>query len=54
MTASPVVVFPLLAAFFLLAALLEMLRQDRRQGRIRAWLLLALSFGAVAAWLHGR
>jgi hypothetical protein len=51
-TLSPQQIFPLLAGLFLLATVYEILRRDSRRGRIRAWLLLAMSFGAVSAWMR--
>jgi hypothetical protein len=43
--------FPLLAAGFLVAALLRALRVRRFDPAVRTWGLLALVFGAVSAWL---
>lgn len=44
---QPVHLFPWLALLFVLLAL----RRGRRAGA-RTWWLLALAFGAVAAWLR--
>jgi hypothetical protein len=51
-TASPLHLFPWLAGLFLLATVYEILRRDGRKARVRTWLLLALSFGAVSVWLR--
>lgn len=53
---DPRQLFPVLAAVFLLLALVSGLRRGPGrgflQGAARTWLLLALVFGAVSAWLR--
>jgi hypothetical protein len=44
--------FPLLALGFLAAALWRYARTRQWRGAAFTWLLMALIFGAVAAWLH--
>lgn len=49
---DPRQLFPLLAAVFLVLAVVSGLRRGRWRGAPFTWLLLALIFGAVAAWLR--
>ena len=49
---DPKWLFPVLAIVFAVVAALRFAR-DRRVGpAVRTWLILALSFAAVSAWLH--
>lgn len=49
---DPRQLFPLLAAVFLLLALVVGLRRGSWRGGPQTWLLLALIFGAVSLWLR--
>lgn len=48
---APHWLFPLLAAFFLSAAVVRGLRVRRADPAVRTWALLAIVFAAIAAWL---
>ena len=49
---DPRQLFPVLAAVFVLLALVSGLRRGHWRGAPRTWLLMALIFGAVSVWLH--
>jgi hypothetical protein len=49
---APHTLFPILALVFLVLALVSGLRRGRWRGAPTTWLLLAVSFGAVSAWLR--
>ncbi|HEY6134091.1 MAG TPA: hypothetical protein VIW70_08945 [Rubrivivax sp.] len=49
---DPAMLFPWLAAGFALAGVWRLWRSGRLRGGSATWLLLALIFAAVAAWLR--
>jgi len=49
---NPALLFPWIAAAFAVAGLWRWWRSGRLAGAPSTWLLMALIFGAVAAWLR--
>jgi hypothetical protein len=49
---DPKWLFPVLAIGFAAVAALRFARERRFGPAVRTWLILALSFAAVSAWLH--
>jgi hypothetical protein len=49
---DPKWLFPVLAILFAVVAAIRFMRERRFGPAVRTWLILAMMFAAVSAWLH--